>query len=124
MIDVVDPAALGEKVYILPSSKKSGDACRPEPQLSGNLQVDPEIHLPGPLPLDISYYYNAASNYNGPFGYGRTVSPFQTAQASGSPILVTLTRDTGAQVSYVHSGSSYVPQTPGCLNSLIVSGAY
>ncbi|HLJ55965.1 MAG TPA: hypothetical protein VKT77_13075 [Chthonomonadaceae bacterium] len=48
---------------------------RPEPQRSGNLQVDPEIHLPSPgIDVDIAYYYNAASTVNGPIGYGRQLS--------------------------------------------------
>jgi hypothetical protein len=68
------------------------EAYRPDPQRSGNLQVDPEIHLPSVgMDLDIAYYYNATSAVNGPFGYSRTASPNLTAQASGSPALVTLT---------------------------------
>ena len=46
-------------------------------------------------------------------------SSTSTAQASGSPTLVTLTRGNGALVSYAFNGTSYVPQTPGCLNSLV-----
>src|SRR5258708_26381877 len=62
------------------------EAFRPEPQLSGNLSVDPEIMLPSPgLPVQIAMYYNGASAVNGPFGAGRTISPNLTAQASGSP---------------------------------------
>ena len=96
------------------------EAYRPEPQLSGNLQCDPEIMLPSPgFDVLIGYYYNAQSTANGPFGLGRTISPNMTAQASGSPTLVTLTRGNGAQVSYAYNGSSYVAQTPGCLNSLV-----
>ncbi len=90
----------------------------PSPQLSGNLQVDPETHLPGPFPLDISWFYNGSSTQTGPFGYGRTMSTYLTAQASGTNPLVTLTRGNGALVSYLYNGTSYVPQTPGCLNSL------
>ena len=100
------------------------EAYRPEPQLSGNSQVDPELYLPAPLPVDLSIYYNGVSTVNGPFGYGRTISPNQMAQASGSPMLVTLSRDNGALVSYSYNGSSYVPQTPGCLNSLTQNGTY
>ncbi len=90
----------------------------PSPQLSGNLQVDPETHLPGPFPLDISWFYNGSSTQTGPFGYGRTMSTYLTAQASGTNPLVTLTRGNGALVSYLYNGTSYVPQTPGCLNAL------
>src|SRR5580700_871119 len=102
------------------------EAYRPEPQLSGNQQVDPEMHLPGPLPLDISIYYNAASTSNIPYGYGRTISAYQTAQASGSPTIVTLTRGNGAVVSYQYdSGTAkYIAATPGCLNSLSQNGTY
>src|SRR3979411_663525 len=58
-------------------------AFRPEPGVDGNLQVDPEIHLPSPgMDVDIAYFYNANSQYSGPFGYGRTISPNLTAQAS------------------------------------------
>src|SRR5580658_5445728 len=74
------------------ASCHSCDAYRPEPQLSGNLMQDPEIVLPGPYPIQLSYFYNAASTQTGPYGYGRTMSPHLTAQASGSPLLVTLTR--------------------------------
>ena len=86
----------------------------------GNLQVDPEIYLPSPgMDAVIGAYYNASSTANGTVGLGRTVSPNMTAQASGLPVLVTLTRGDGAQVSYAYNGTSYVPQTPGCLNSLV-----
>ena len=77
--------------------------------------------LPSPgFPVQVESYYNAASTANGPYGYGRTISPNQTAQASGSPVLVTLTRDNGALVSYQYSSGAggYVAQTAGCLNSL------
>jgi hypothetical protein len=56
---------------------------------------------------------------NGPFGYGFNISPNLTAQASGSPMIVTLTRGNGALVSYQYSSGSYVAQTPGVLNSLV-----
>src|SRR3984957_391097 len=117
-------------MYIMPEEKGSHtgrdggcsgcEAYRPEPQRSGNLQVDPEIYLPSPgMDVIIGAYYNASSTVNGPFGLGRTISPNMTAQASGSPTLVTLTRGNGALVSYSFNGTSYVPQTPGCLNSLV-----
>jgi YD repeat-containing protein len=96
------------------------EAYRPDPQASGNLQVDPEIHLPSVgMDLDIAYYYNATSAVNGPFGYSRTASPNLTAQASGSPALVTLTRGNGSLVSFQDNGSgTFVAQTPGLLNRL------
>lgn len=119
-IPVLDLSAILDKPAGSDGSCLHCEAFRPEPQRSGNLQVDPEIHLPSPgFDVDLAYYYNASSSNNGPFGYGRTLSPYLTAQASGSPTLVTLTRDNGAQVSYSLSGSSYVAQTPGLLNSLV-----
>ena len=97
------------------------EAFRPDPQVSGNLQVDPEIHLPSPgMDVDLAYYYNATSTANGPFGYSRTLSANLTAQASGSPTLVTLTRGNGALVSFQDNGSgTFIAQTPGVLNSLV-----
>src|SRR6266700_1723013 len=88
---------------------------RPEPQLSGNLQVDPEIHLPSVgMDVDIAYFYNASSTANGVFGYSRTLSANLTAQASGSPAIVTLTRGNGAIVTYQDNGSgTFLPKTPG-----------
>ena len=130
MIQIVDPIALGIHPFFIcalltsrhePSAGCSGcEAYRPEPQRSGNLQVDPEIHLPGPMPLDISYYYNAVSTENGAFGYGRTISPYLTAAADTTtpPILVTLTRGNGSQVSYIYYSTGAEAQKPGFLNSL------
>src|SRR5690349_3808224 len=81
------------------------EAFRPEPQRSGNLQVDPEIHLPSPgMDVDVACYYNAVSTNSGPFGYGRQLSANLTAQASGSPTIVTLTRANGALVSFQDDG--------------------
>ena len=63
------------------------EAFRPEPQLSGNLQVDPDIHLPLPgMDVDVAFYYNSAAAANFPLstapdGYKRTISPAQAAQA-------------------------------------------
>ena len=93
---------------------------RPEPQRSGNLQVDPEIHLPSPgMDVDISYYYNAAATNNGPFGYGRQLSTNLTAQANGTHPIVTLTRANGAVASYQDDGSgAFNAKTPGLLNTL------
>jgi RHS repeat-associated protein len=130
MLNIIDPEALGYPTLILPdegqptgSSGRSCSGClqyRPEPQLSGNLQIDPEIHLPSPgMDVDISYYYNAVSSYNGPFGYGRTLSHNLLAQASGSPTVVTMTRGNGALVTYQDSGGgTMVVGTPGALCSL------
>jgi len=96
-------------------------AFRPDPQLDGNLQVDPEIHLPSPgMDVDIAYYYNAVSVYNGPFGFGRNLSTNLLAQASGSPAIVTLTRGNGIRVSFQDDGTGhFVAQTPGLLSSLV-----
>jgi hypothetical protein len=97
------------------------EAFSPDPEPDGNLMVDPEIRLPSiGMDVDIAYFYNSNSNYNGPFGYGRTMSPNQLCQASGTPTLVTLTRGTGAVVSYLNNGlGTYIPQTLGLINSLI-----
>jgi hypothetical protein len=98
-------------------------AYRPDPQLSGNLQVDPEIHLPSlGMDVEVSYFYNATSTQNGPFGYGRTLTTNLTAQASGSPAIVTMVRGNGGIVSYQDNGSgTFVAQTPGLLNTLVVA---
>lgn len=131
MLDLLSTEELaGIPTLVLPldeSGSRETPACqrceafRPDPQISGNLQVDPEIHLPSPgMDVDIAYYYNATSRVNGPFGYGRTASPNLTAQASGSPALVTLTRGNGAIVNFLDNGSgTFVAQTPGVLNSLV-----
>ena len=72
------------------------------------------------MAIDIDYTYNASSTVNGPFGYGRTLSPNMLAQASGSPTIVTLTRGSGALASYQDDGSGrFQPQTPGLMNSLV-----
>src|SRR5258708_31038854 len=93
---------------------------RPDPQRSGNLQVDPEIRLPSPgMDVEIAYFYNAAATNSGPFGYGRQLSLNLTALASGSPTIVTLTRANGALVSYQDDGmGNLLAQTPGVLNIL------
>ncbi len=64
-------------------------------------------------------YYNSSGTNNGPFGLGTNLSTNLTAQASGSPTLVTLTRGNGALVSYMYNSGAYVAQTPGVLNSLV-----
>ena len=137
MLQIIDPVALGIKPYIMPSTAPAGEtpvagctscgtnassgaeAYRPNPQRSGNLQVDPEIHLPAVMDVDIAYFYNASSLSNGPFGFGRTISPNLSAIASGSPAIVSLTRGDGAIVSFQDNGSgTYISSTPGNLNTL------
>lgn len=114
-------------VAILPPEHSGGggncarcEGYRPDPQRSGNLQVDPEIHLPSPgIDVDIAYFYNGVATNSGPFGYARTLSTNLTAQASGSPTIVTFTRGTGAIVTYQDAGgSSFTISTPGNLNTL------
>src|SRR5579871_1751792 len=130
MIELLSAEELAKyPTILLPEMADTQDAAscahcegfRPDPQRSGNLQVDPEIHLPSPgMNVDIDNYYNAASTTNAAFGYGRTVSTNLTAQASGSPLLVTLTRANGALVSYQYDGvSAYIAKTPGVLNTLV-----
>ncbi len=80
------------------SAGSAGSAFRPDPQLDGNLRVDPEIHLPSPgMDVDISYYHNGISFYNGPFGYKRTINLNMRSMASGSPVVVTLIRTSTCQ---------------------------
>jgi len=75
-------------VLILPEERGAAGCSycsdfKPEPLRSGNLQVDPEIHLLSPdIDVDIADYYNAVSTNNGPFGYGRQLSLNLTAQSS------------------------------------------
>src|SRR5579872_3706239 len=135
MLRILDPGALGSGRLVtdLPPAGQAGElpvpapACvrcaahAPDPQLDGNLQVDPEIHLPSPgMDLDIALYYNASSNANTAFGFGRTISHNLLAQASGSPTIVTLTYGNGARVTYQYNAVSgqYQPMTAGVLNSL------
>src|SRR5258706_10538472 len=113
MIQVVDMESMGIPAAILPegfggqvgsADSASCQTCasyRPAPQISGNLQVDPEIHLPSVgIDVDLAYFYNASSTANGVFGYGRTLSSHLTAQACPSPSRVTLTRGNGAIATF------------------------
>ena len=107
MLNQADISELGIPYLVFDVGTPASEGCeqcaahRPAPQPDGNLQVDPEIHLPSPgIDVDIAYYYNAVSTNNGPFGYGRQLSLNLTAQASGSPAIVTLTRANGALISY------------------------
>lgn len=140
MISVVDPEECGYET--LPSvatpATTDGDcrrcaAHRAGPQSDGTLEVDPEIHLPSPgMDVDIAYYYNSNSTYNGPFGYGRTINLNLRAQASGAfrhtggaGVVVTLTRGNGARVSYTDDPSgAMVPSTAGLLNTLEADQAH
>ena len=94
---------------------------RTGPEADGNLRVDPEIRLPSPgMDVDIAYYYNSNSSYNGPFGCGRSLSVSPVAQASGSPVLVTMTHGDGTYVTYQDDGSgNYVTYSPRNLNTLV-----
>jgi len=84
MIELLSAEELAKyPTILLPEMADTQDAAscahcegfRPDPQRSGNLQVDPEIHLPSPgMNVDIDNYYNAASTTNAAFGYGRTVN--------------------------------------------------
>ncbi len=134
MIRTIDPNQLGIPTLILPpgiggtpSRPSEAPACRrcvefsPGPRLDGTLLVDPEIHLPSPgMDVDIAYFYNGNSTYNGPYGYGRTISPNLLAVASGVNAIVTLQRGDGSLVSFQDDGSgTFVAKTPGLLNSLV-----
>ena len=101
------------------------DAYRPAPQLSGNLLVNPEIHLPSPgQNLDIAYYYNSATLVgtpliNGPYGYMRTLSPLAVAQLYNGGDSLIIERGNGAIVSFLSNGSgTFLPQTPGVLSTV------
>src|SRR5262249_6964513 len=79
--------------------------------------------LPSPgMDVDIAYFYNANSAYNGPFGYGRTINTNLTAQASGNPLVVTLTRGNGSVAVYQQASTfasgPYAPQSLGLINPL------
>ena len=140
MIQIVDPIALGSTPYIMPGCSCSGpkpagscapggrcDAYRPDPQPSGNLQVDPDILLPSPgMNVDLAMYYNSSTVpgsafANGPYGLGRTMSCGANASLlSGSSILIE--RGNGALATYTSTlGSGWTPGTPGVLNTLVVS---
>ncbi|MEP6754142.1 MAG: hypothetical protein ABJA67_01475, partial [Chthonomonadales bacterium] len=132
MISLLNLDRAGFRVLPLPSGigDNSGSdgtcfpcaAYRPAPELDGNLQIDPEIHLPSPgMDVDISYFYNASDSYNGPFGYGRTLSHNLRAQASGSPTVVTLTHGNGDLATYQYDAVSgnYLCGTPGVFNTLV-----
>ena len=120
---VLSPQALG----LPPAPAESCRNCaayRVAPETDGNLRVDPEIHLPSPgMDVDIAYFYNANTGVlnapsNALYGYGRTISTQLTAQASGSPIHVTLTRGNGSVANYQLNGSAYEALTSDSLNTL------
>jgi hypothetical protein len=135
MLNIIGPVALGYEVLDLPWLKDmvgtpaeslapslvDHEAHRPGPQPDGRLVVDPEIRLPSPgMSLNIGYYYDNVSGYDGPFGHGRSISHNLLVQASGSPTVVTLTRGNMGQVVYKDNGSgTYVAQTPGLFGSLV-----
>jgi len=104
MLAIIDAEKLGIPVLELPKAAGAEEGCArcqafsPAPGLDGKLAVDPEIHLPSPgMDVDVAYYYNNAFLFNGPYGYGRTLSVNLLAQASGSPMVVTLVRATAAR---------------------------
>jgi len=114
------------------SCSEGGGRCvafRPDPQASGNLQVDPDILLPSPgMAVDIALYYNSntwrtAPFANGPYGYCRSMSPSAVATLYNSSNSVIIQRGNGSIVSYAHTGSGFVPSTPGVLNSLVLDTA-
>lgn len=138
MIALVDVENLEQPTVLLPGLEAGGssgsnchrcEAFRPAPQLSGNLQVDPEIHLPSPgMDVDIAYYYNSATAQNspflnGPYGYMRSISPAQVAQfyGTGTTNLI-LQRGNGAIVTFIDDGTSsgtYNAGTPGVVSKVV-----
>ena len=127
MAESVKDMGTGMSAMILPEGPQNAGSCpscaahHPAPQRSGNLQVDPEIHLPTPgFPVEIAYFYNSTSKSNGPFGYGRTISPNMSLLASPTSDLVTLTRQNGAQAvyQYIPALAGYIPVTPGLFGIL------
>ena len=72
------------------------------------------------MDIDIAYFSTATSTANGPFGYGRTLSTNLTAQASGSPLLVTMTRGDGSMATFTESGvgTGVFSSTVGVFSSL------
>ncbi|MCX6358441.1 MAG: hypothetical protein NT029_01440 [Armatimonadetes bacterium] len=57
---------------------------RPSPELDGSLRVDPDINLSSPgMDVDLACHYNSASEYNGPYGYRRSISPKMHGQKRG-----------------------------------------
>ena len=129
-------------VVVVPGTESAdhfGSACTsdgrcaaycPDPQPSGNLQVDPDILLPSPgMDVQIALYYNsatwpAAPFANGPYGAGRTMSPSSNATIYNSGNSVIIQRGSGAIVSYAYSGGSWGASTPGVLNSLVVDNVH
>ncbi len=99
----------------------SCEGYRPHPQGDGNLQVDPEIHLPSPgMDVDIAHYYNSLSTINGPYGYGRTLSTYATARAYGT--LASTTYGSGEAILYqvgLAQTPGYINITPGSRNTLV-----
>ncbi len=112
------------------TAESAGDsnalAFRTDPQLDGNLHVDPEIHLPSPgMDVDIAYYYNANSSYNTFYGYGRTINVNLSLVASGTSPLVTFQRGNGTVDSYQSDAAGNLfAASPNNRNSLttFVSG--
>ena len=134
MLNIVDPEALGSKLYVLPNERggsnsggcKGCEAYRPEPQLNGALSADPDIELLSPgMNVDIALYYNssterAAPIVNGPVGYCRNLSPLMSATMYTSGLGVVIQRGNGALVSYTLSGGVWTARTAGVLNTISV----
>lgn len=138
MIALTDVETLGKPIVLLPeqgagtasdaASCHRCEAFRPAPQLSGNLQVDPEIHLPSPgMDVDIAYYYNSNTPQgspieNGPYGYMRSISAAQYAQFYGTGTTnIILMRGNGALVTFTDDGTmtgTYNSGTPGVFSKV------
>jgi YD repeat-containing protein len=101
-------------------------AHKPTPQSTGNLQVDPEIDLPSPgMNVNIAYYYNSASKYNGVFGYGRTMTTNLFIKASGSPLVLTLTRGKGNTTEYEETSlGKFKAKSSGNRNTLTLDNIH
>jgi hypothetical protein len=88
MLQLLDVASSGYTTLSIPGMNAPGSppyapsgGCarclehRPVPSVDGSLHVGPDIRLPSPgMDVVVEFHYNSASEYNGPYGYRRSIS--------------------------------------------------
>ena len=87
MLRLLDVASSGYATLSIPGVNPPGSPTglapcarclehRPAPAVDGSLHVDPDIRLPSPgMDVVVEVQYNSASEYNGAYGYRRSISP-------------------------------------------------
>jgi YD repeat-containing protein len=81
-----------------------------------------DLTVPGRgFPLDVGRVYNSlAASTDGPFGYGWSSNLFPSLAVSGST--ATITQETGSQVTFTLSGSTWSPSLPRTIATLVHNG--